>query len=400
MLPKLLSATAVALVASGLVSAQTSSLCNPVKGQSMFILDTVNTALFGGPRSLTSLAECPADKAAPEQVTIDFTKGASDFFTLADGTTLSYDAQNGAIFKIEAETNAPTITSKQYIFFGKVDVWLKASYGTGIVTSFVLQSDDLDEIDWEWLGSDNTQVQTNYFSKGDDSTYDRGGFSGVGNPQNEWHKYTIDWTNSSLTWLIDDAPVRVLTYADAKGGSTYPQTPMQIKLGTWVAGRKDAPEGTVQWAGGYTDFSQAPFIGYYKQLNVINYSNGVKGATEYVYGDTSGSFESIIVKRGASSGDDTPSTTSSSSQASLSTKTSSSSSSHKTSHSSAVTTASSNASTTSVASSAAVTQSNVTATAATSTVASTPATVPTNAAGSLAVNLGMGAALLVGSLVL
>lgn len=211
---------------------------------------------------------------------------------------MTYDPSLGAVFSINKETEAPTFTSVGYIFFGRVDVVARASVGTGVVTSFVLQSDDLDEIDWEWLGGDTTQVQTNYFSKGDTTTYDRGGFSGVGTPQEEFHTYTIDWTAEKLDWIIDGTVVRTLTYADAKGGASYPQTPMQIKLGTWVAGRKDAPEGTVQWAGGYTDFSQAPFNGYYKSVTVQDYMNGAKSAGSYVYGDMTGTYQSIKIQQG------------------------------------------------------------------------------------------------------
>lgn len=211
---------------------------------------------------------------------------------------MKYDPSLGAVFAINKETDAPTFTSVGYIFFGRVDVVARASVGTGVVTSFVLQSDDLDEIDWEWLGGDDTQVQTNYFSKGDTTTYDRGGFSGVGSPQAEFHTYTIDWTAEKLDWIIDGTVVRTLKYADAKGGASYPQTPMQIKLGTWVAGRKDAPEGTVQWAGGYTDFSQAPFNGYYKSVTVKDYMNGAKSASAYRYGDQTGTYESIKILQG------------------------------------------------------------------------------------------------------
>ncbi len=94
------------------------------------------------------LAECAADPAVGGSVTIDFTKGANDFFTVADGTTLTYDPNMGAVFTIAKDSDAPTITSKGYIMFGRMEVVVQASVGTGIVTSSVLQSDDLDEIDW------------------------------------------------------------------------------------------------------------------------------------------------------------------------------------------------------------------------------------------------------------
>lgn len=39
------------------------------------------------------------------------------------------------------------------IFYGKVEVVMKAATGQGIVSSIVLESGVLDEIDWEFLGS-------------------------------------------------------------------------------------------------------------------------------------------------------------------------------------------------------------------------------------------------------
>jgi beta-glucanase (GH16 family) len=239
--------------------------------------------------------ECPADPAIGGTVVVDFTKGSSPYFGVAEGTTLNYDPSKGAVFQINKDGEAPTITSKGYIFFGKLEVELQTSVGIGVVTSVVLQSDCLDEIDWEWLGGDTTQVQTNYFSKGDTSTYDRGGFSPVNNPQTQFHTYTIDWTPEHVQWIIDGNVVRTLTYGEAKGGASFPQTPMQIKLGTWVAGRQGAPQGTVQWAGGYTNFADAPFTGYYRKVTITDYGNGKSGATSYSYGDSSGTMGSIVV---------------------------------------------------------------------------------------------------------
>ncbi|GKT94220.1 ice nucleation protein [Colletotrichum tofieldiae] len=288
MFSKILSVATVALATTSLVSAQTFTTCDPTK------------------------KDCPADPALGKSVTVDFTKGNDDsIFRKLDGTAVKFE-DGGALFAINKETDAPTMASKKYIFFGKIDVVLKASPGQGVVTSVVLQSDDLDEIDWEWVGGDNAQVQTNYFGKGDTSTYDRGAYHPVSNPLSEYHTYTIDWTQESVKWIIDGALVRELKYADAKGGAMYPQTPMEVKIGTWVAGRKDAPKGTVEWAGGYTDFSKAPFNAYYKSISITDYqgNQGKKGAKEYVYGDRSGSWESIVIKTEGGSDDDTSSSAS------------------------------------------------------------------------------------------
>ncbi|KAL2150804.1 hypothetical protein VTH82DRAFT_7367 [Thermothelomyces myriococcoides] len=276
--------TTVALAAS-LVSAQTFTDCDPTKRD-----------------------DCPNPKAVGSKpVDIDFRQGASNFFKAADGTSLTYDKELGAVFSINKETDAPTITSSKYIFFGQVDVTVRAARGTGIVTSFVLQSDDLDEIDWEWLGADNTQVQTNYFSKGCTETYDRGGYSPVADPIGQFHTYTIKWTPEQLDWIIDGNVVRTLRNEGLEGCAGYPQTPMQIKLGTWVAGRKDAPQGTIDWAGGLTNFEEAPFDGYYQSLHIVDYmgGRGAKEATEYQYTDRSGTWQSIkVVNNGEESDDD------------------------------------------------------------------------------------------------
>jgi beta-glucanase (GH16 family) len=74
-----------------------------------------------------------------------------------------------------------------YLFYGTVTATLEAAAGAGIVSAFILQSDDLDEIDWEWLGGVTSNVQTNYFSKGNTSTYDRSAMEGVATPQTTFH---------------------------------------------------------------------------------------------------------------------------------------------------------------------------------------------------------------------
>ncbi|KAM7207529.1 Concanavalin A-like lectin/glucanase domain containing protein [Naviculisporaceae sp. PSN 640] len=298
-------ATTVALAAS-LVSAQTHTVCNPLE------------------------KKCPNDKAVgSKQVVVDYTKGKNDFFYELEGTTLKYDKDLGAIFAIESKMQAPTVASEKTIFFGKVEVELRAAKGAGIVTSLVLQSLDLDEIDWEWIGNDVAQVQTNYFSKGCDKVYDRGTYEPVANPQDEFHTYTIEWTPKELKWIINGQVVRTLVNSGLEGCSGYPQTPMQIKLGTWVGGRDDKPPGTVEWAGGLANFDEAPFLGYYRRITITDYmggdgtpGSGAKEATEYQWTDHSGSAESIKVIVDGKASDDDKTTTSSSATKSA-TKTSS-----------------------------------------------------------------------------
>ena len=88
---------------------------------------------------------CPADPALGRSISADFTSGASNEFT-SDGNP-TFDGSNGAAFTVSAGGDAPQLISNWYIMFGKYDITMKAAPGAGIVSSVVLQSDDLDEID-------------------------------------------------------------------------------------------------------------------------------------------------------------------------------------------------------------------------------------------------------------
>lgn len=250
----------------------------------------------------------------------DFTRGKCDAIKGPSGATVEYTG-DGAVFSISSEGNAPTVSSEKYIFFGRVDVEVQAAHGDGIISSIVLQSDDLDEIDWEWVGNNDTQVQTNYFRKGDDGTYNRGASYEVNKATTSAHKYSIDWNPNSITWLIDGTSVRTLNAADA--GGKYPQTPMMIKLGTWAPTSKNgAQPGTIKWAGGPPDFAKGPFHAYYKSISITDYAGGStatdKIIKEYAYSDKSGKASSVTVKLGE--GDSDSSSTDSSTQDHSSTK--------------------------------------------------------------------------------
>ncbi|KAF2273890.1 uncharacterized protein EI97DRAFT_460566 [Westerdykella ornata] len=231
----------------------------------------------------TLRSDCPPDSALGRTVNIDFTS-PSDSFTPQGNPTYGSD---GVSFTVAKSGDSPQLTSKWFIMFGRVEVVLKAAPGAGIVSSFVMQSDDLDEIDWEWLGASPDEVQTNYFGKGQTTTYDRGAFHADPGSQAGFKTYTIEWTANQIVWQIDGQTVRSLVPADSKG--QYPQTPMQIKIGAWSGGDPANAPGTIEWARGPTDYSKGPFTMQVKSLRVSDYSTG----TQYIYGDQSGTWQSI-----------------------------------------------------------------------------------------------------------
>ncbi|BCS03026.1 glycoside hydrolase family 16 protein [Aspergillus luchuensis] len=217
--------------------------------------------------------------------------------TLAEWTTLSGNptiSSEGVELTINKQGDAPTIETPYYIFFGEISIVMKASAGTGIISSIVLESDDLDEVDWEVLGSYTTELQTDYFGKGDSSTSNRWTWEPIDDPQSTFHTYTLTWTPAALTWSIDGTATRTLSYSDAANGTRYPQTPMQVRIGIWAGGDPENNQGTIDWAGGKTDYSQAPFTMVVRSVDIVNYYP----AESYTYSDKSGDFESILMQGG------------------------------------------------------------------------------------------------------
>ncbi|KIX95904.1 uncharacterized protein Z520_08159 [Fonsecaea multimorphosa CBS 102226] len=265
-----------------------------LKTTSVVLLSLLTTALAQTFTSCNPLVrtDCPPNTAlGVANYSIDFTE-----YTMSDKVwNVTADAINygddGAEFTISQRGQSPTVQTNFYLFFGQVEVIMKAAKGQGIVSSMVLQSMDLDEVDWEFIGGNNSYVETNFFSKGNQTDYGNAIWYPVNDPQNEWHNYTLDWSHEKLDWIIDGTIIRTLTYDEADNGLKFPQTPCDLRLGIWAGGDPKEPEGTIQWAGGETNYDDVPFTMAVKSVRVSDASRG----TQYVYGDTSGSWQSIKI---------------------------------------------------------------------------------------------------------
>lgn len=276
-MPSFRSLLGFGLAAASLAVAQTSTDCNPLN------------------------KTCTADTALDQwTITTNFSSGGKSAFskswTKADGTTITF-GDKGAIFNISKEGEAPTIETDFYIFFGKVEVTMQAAPGTGIVSSIVMESDDLDEIDWEILGGNTTSCETNYFGKGNTSSYDRAVYYAVESPETVMHTYTVDWTAEWVKWYVDSELVRTLNYDDAYNGYDFPQTPVRVKIGSWDGGASTEAEGTIEWAGGKTDFDDAPFVMYVESVTITNYNP----AKSYNWTDETGAYDSIKASNSSTS---------------------------------------------------------------------------------------------------
>lgn len=74
---------------------------------------------------------CPEDPALGTNHTYDFTQSSAGSTWNSTAGSLQYGA-DGAAFMINQKGDAPTIQTNFYIFFGEVEVWMKAASGQGV----------------------------------------------------------------------------------------------------------------------------------------------------------------------------------------------------------------------------------------------------------------------------
>ena len=200
---------------------------------------------------------CPEDPALGTTYNATFDASTSEFdprfFNVSAGGQLISFGNDGAELTILKHGDSVTIETSFYIFWGQVEMIFQAAAGQGIISTVTLLSDDLDEIDWEIMGGNSSFVENNYYGWGNLSQHNAV-YPPQANAQTEFHNYTIDWTPEKIDWLSNGNVVRSIPSGPA---GEYPQTPSFVKFGIWAGGDPTLPKGTIDWAGGETDYTKS-----------------------------------------------------------------------------------------------------------------------------------------------
>ncbi|RAL00610.1 putative cell wall glucanase (Utr2) [Aspergillus ibericus CBS 121593] len=200
--------------------------------------------------------------------------------------------------------------NNHYIWYGKISGRVKSSRGAGVVTAFILLSDVKDEIDFEFIGSDLANVQTNYYWQGV-LNYNNGEKNAVNGSDtfDEWHDYEIDWTQDAITWSVDGQVKRTLTrestWNETAKRYQFPQSPSRMQMSLWPAGQASNAPGTIEWAGGEIDWDSQDIQekGYYYatfgEITVECYDppNGTvsTGNKSYIFTNSDGLEQSVQI---------------------------------------------------------------------------------------------------------
>lgn len=139
------------------------------------------------------------------------------------------------------------VRSSHYYGYGDFQVRMKPSNVKGTASTFftctgnydmwynedgtVERQNPHDEIDIEFLGSDTTKVQFNYFANGvggHEYMYDLGF-----DASQEFHDYGFRWTENDITWFVDNVPVYKVYKSNIKAGESWPQEPGRALVNYW-----------------------------------------------------------------------------------------------------------------------------------------------------------------------
>jgi hypothetical protein len=89
---------------------------------------------------------------------------ASKVNWVSSGMPVVYD--KSILLTLGEGTSGTVLSSTHYVWYGKICAKLTTSQGAGVVTAFIMMSDAKDEIDFEWIGVDIKNAQSNYYSQG------------------------------------------------------------------------------------------------------------------------------------------------------------------------------------------------------------------------------------------
>lgn len=149
------------------------------------------------------------------------------------------------------------LKSNDHFGYGYYSVKMKPAKAPGTCSAFFVytgesEGNPWDEVDIEFLGSDTTRVQFNYFTNGkggNEHWYDLGFDASV-----EYHEYGFVWSKESIIWYVDKEPVY-------KATNNIPSTPGRIIMNTWCGDNTASA-----WMGNLTsDFTST--TAYYDQVN-------------------------------------------------------------------------------------------------------------------------------------
>ena len=180
---------------------------------------------------------------------------------------------------------AAEIFTAQSVLYGRIEFRMRAAAGSGVISNFFtwkegseLTNVDWEEVDIEVFGKDGaTSWQSNIITVGNPRTTSEEVHNEPATLADGYHTYTLEWTPSSVTWLVDGVVRRVST------GEQVDQlvSPAQLRFNIW-------PPDVPAWVG---DFDPA-ILPVHMFVSYVRYYRYENGAFVFDWEDTFDTFDS------------------------------------------------------------------------------------------------------------
>uniref|UniRef100_A0A2P2JAU0 Xyloglucan endotransglucosylase/hydrolase n=2 Tax=Rhizophora mucronata TaxID=61149 RepID=A0A2P2JAU0_RHIMU len=170
---------------------------------------------------------------------ISFEEGYSQLF--GDDNLVIHKDGKKVHLSLDEKTGSGFISHDLYLHgYFSASIKLPADYTAGVVVAFYMSNGDMfeknhDEIDFEFLGNirgKDWRIQTNIYGNGSTSIGREERYSLWFDPSDDFHQYSILWTDSQIIFYVDNVPIREIKRTASMGGD-FPSKPMSLYATIW-----------------------------------------------------------------------------------------------------------------------------------------------------------------------
>ncbi len=182
--------------------------------------------------------------------------------------------------------------------YGKIEASIKLPLGQGLWPAFWALGSNINSVGWPKCGEIDIMEQINADSRTYGTVHwDNNGQADYGQSTptspNVYHKYTVEWTPTAITWFVDDVQYNVINIANGAGGTEEFQRPFFLLLNLAVAGN---------WPGQSVDESKLPATMYVDYVRVYQKTNAPAPSSVLLQAEAANVNHGMVVEGCADTG--------------------------------------------------------------------------------------------------
>ncbi|KAK9027918.1 hypothetical protein V6N11_067739 [Hibiscus sabdariffa] len=198
---------------------------------------------------------------------LSFDEGYNQLF--GDDNLVLHRDGKAVHLSLNERTGSGFVSQDLYLHgYFSASIKLPADYTAGVVVAFYMSNGDIfeknhDEIDFEFLGNirgKDWRIQTNIYGNGSTSVGREERYNLWFDPADDFHQYSILWTDSQIIFYIDNIPIREFKRTAAMGGD-FPSKPMSLYATIW-----DGSDWATNGGKYRVNYKYAPYVAEFSDL--------------------------------------------------------------------------------------------------------------------------------------